>query len=93
MGATKRVSSVQPAIRSVRMEEGHEAGRRENSDAGGQGETLAMGGLSSNQQQWLMQAAEQMRAGGVRRPDFLPVFFGWVPFCQRLRCSSKLKFG
>ena len=23
----------------------------------------------------------------------LSVFFGWVPFCQRLRCSNKLKVG
>ena len=72
LGAKKRVSSVQPAVRSVRMEEGHEAGRVENPDARDLGETLRMGGLSSDQQQWLMQAAEQMRAGGVRRPDFLP---------------------
>ena len=72
LGAKKRVSSVQPAVRSVRMEEGHEAGGVENPDARDLGETLRMGGLSSDQQQWLMQAAEQMRAGGVRRPDFLP---------------------
>lgn len=65
-------SSGQPAVRSVRVE-GEERRQVEENPGRGRLEEFTMTGLSPDQQTWLRQAAEQMRVGGLRRPEFLPV--------------------